>query len=773
MADLTPRAAIHAKPQTALSHQQIVENTRDAGWDKDGYTRKNLETGHHYDITRKRLNFAVTRDGHISLDRIKASQVYEKYLSRLEQLHFKAYDKDATNQPNSYIDWVFSGDHDVMTKLAFGDQEVALDLSADNSHVYREKGIDDFAQAVYDFSCKMFGEPNVLGVEVHLDETTPHVHVNMVPVALRQQRGRASHYYVDAEGNKITSAEYRKISPSKRKDYTKSDEIERKMKECVSYSGLVGENRAERSAWLKNFHTLFYEEVGKHFGLERGRELDTLPEEERKKVKYMTPKELEADRQKQLQKNKEAEEDAKRLDEELAKRRKAINDAKEEEKEAIEAKKQAIEEKEQAQDDLLQVQGDIYLAEQESSNLKSTIFEQQKEAERLKQIVAERELAAQKAETRERAANEAKKNADAALASTRDAVSVQNKHLKTIKDNIIENQALQLVEQAKVRRAKELASLADEKKKTFDVTFKTDDAFTSFLETINSTLTGTPGMFEDKAKWMETKRNAVIKAYNDLKKKVQNEGTRVNNEVVSLANRYYNNYMSKVQNAIDNDATIRKAIEEDTIAKTLKTIAQSFGDGILVVQGMTPSELAKDLKEEANRQKRVVSSFFADAVNNKYTSKTLEECAEKWDSWKRHYITNSKDPKTVFGALQKFVGLFLDALYGTVKGLQESFDKLCSIIQDNEETSFLWSKKEVLGLANITRYLASPYIETDAKDKAHNLLVTLVNGSSIVKEEEARKAQEAARSAEQSQQREDENIEEEEEQTKSRGWRMH
>ena len=79
----------------------------------------------------------------------------------------------------------------------------------------------------------------------------------------------------------------------------------------------------------------------------------------------------------------------------------------------------------------------------------------------------------------------------------------------------------------------------------------------------------------------------------------------------------------------------------------------------------------------------------------------------------------------------------------------------------------------MLGLANITRYLASPYIETDAKDKAHNLLVTLVNGNSIVKEEEARKAQEAARSAEQSQQREDENIEEEEEQTKSRGWRMH
>ena len=325
--DNTPRSAIHGRAQKTFDYGQAHENTRD-GWDRDRYSAKNKEDGHHYDFSRKSLNFVVTDDGIKPLSTTSSKQLLEKYMARLKELGFKSHDPKTANQPISYnqpvsyIDWVISGDHDVMNKLAFGNQKVSFDLSEDNSHIKRMPEIENWAVDVYKFACRKFGRENVIGVEVHLDETTPHAHVNVIPVAMRQERGRATCIYASSDGTRITSAEYRNLSKEKRKAFTKVEEVERKTKPVVSFSGLVGEDRKERSLWLRKFHTAFYKEVGRYYGLARGRARNTLTEEEKKRVRHKTATELEKET---LQRVEELERNYNSKSNELAQNENKIN----------------------------------------------------------------------------------------------------------------------------------------------------------------------------------------------------------------------------------------------------------------------------------------------------------------------------------------------------------------------------------------------------------------------------------------------------------------
>lgn len=306
MAKKVARSAIHAQPQNTFSPLQANENTRDK-WDRSRYEKKNEDTSHHYDITRKKLNFVVTADGIKPLDTTNTQKLYGRYIERLAELNFKAYDPTAANQPNSYIDWVFSGDHDAMAKLAFGDQEVDFSLKNSNAHIRRMPAFEQYARDVYDFACMKFGKENVIGVEAHLDETTPHVHVNVIPVAMRQQKGRASYLYVNRNdpSKTITSKQYKALNSQARKEWERSTQLERKEILAVSYSGLIGETRAERGKYLKQFHTDFFEQVGKKYGLERGRPRETLTEEEQKEVRHKTAAELEEERLEKIQELKE------------------------------------------------------------------------------------------------------------------------------------------------------------------------------------------------------------------------------------------------------------------------------------------------------------------------------------------------------------------------------------------------------------------------------------------------------------------------------------
>lgn len=262
-----PKASLHVKPQKSFSSSQADENER--RWSKEQYDSKNKQSGNHYDWSRRDINFAVIRkDGKNSLIPLTEidKPLHEKLKTRLDELNFKAYKEDASNDPNSCIDVVFGGDHDRMAELAFGDQEVAFDLSKDNGHIKRNALIEQWASDVYDFACKEWGAENIMGMEVHLDETTPHAHLLFVPVAERKKRGRC-----------------------------KSGE-ERKIETAVSYCGLLGKTKGARGKYLSNLHTRFFQEVGSKYGLERGDVIADLPEEEQRERIHKNKHVLEAER---------------------------------------------------------------------------------------------------------------------------------------------------------------------------------------------------------------------------------------------------------------------------------------------------------------------------------------------------------------------------------------------------------------------------------------------------------------------------------------------
>ena len=292
-------SAIHCQAQVSFSTKQAKENTRDK-CDRKAYEKKNASGGHHYDYSRKKLNFCVVKgeDGKPTirpLRELTAQHLMQRYVGRLAELDFKAYREDAKVHANSYIDWVFSGDHDRMCEMAYGGQKVDFTLKHDNGHVRVMPEIEAWAMDVYQFACAKFGEENVFGFEVHLDETTPHAHLNAIPVAKRKMRGRSSFLYAHKDdGTKtITSAEYRNLNSSERKNYIKTDKQERNDKECVSYSGLMGETKEARRLYLRNFHTEFYEKVGVKYGLERGDYAEDLTDKQRANRRHKSATELE------------------------------------------------------------------------------------------------------------------------------------------------------------------------------------------------------------------------------------------------------------------------------------------------------------------------------------------------------------------------------------------------------------------------------------------------------------------------------------------------
>ena len=67
---------------------------------------------------------------------------------------------------------------------------VNLDKGADNSHLQRCPEIEQWAKDVYDWCAKRYGQKNIIGFQVHLDESSPHIHALIVPVGQRSKSGR-------------------------------------------------------------------------------------------------------------------------------------------------------------------------------------------------------------------------------------------------------------------------------------------------------------------------------------------------------------------------------------------------------------------------------------------------------------------------------------------------------------------------------------------------------------------------------------------------------
>lgn len=319
------------------------ENER-RGWTEETYDAKNKEPGNRYDWSRRHLNFEIKRGRKIG--KINGETVYarptiiplgtqgkslkERYEERLKELKFKPWSLDAPNQPNTCIDFVLNGDHDRMTEIAFG-KPMDFDWREDNSSVTLaddpdhpgRKQIETLALDYYDFLCRKFGEENVLGLECHLDETTPHFHALVVPVAERMPKGRTGGYElasgVKSDGKQrpehINIRQFQRLSEDEQRFYKPA--VKKKVP-TVSYSYYFGETKYQAKRSYKQWHTMLHEEVNCKWGLARGEDTSLMTPEERKEHRKKSKRKLERERLEALKKAEEAEQKAEAANEKYA-----------------------------------------------------------------------------------------------------------------------------------------------------------------------------------------------------------------------------------------------------------------------------------------------------------------------------------------------------------------------------------------------------------------------------------------------------------------------
>ena len=353
------------------------------GWTKESYDRKNQEPVNFYDFTRKKLNFEIKRgeplrdkDGNVRKDK-KGHILYGKpsiiplgthpmtikkrYDQRLEEIGHKPWKNAKGNQPNTNVSIVLDGDHDRMMEIAFG-KPTYFDKGTDNSltqlltvekndieAIAKKYGVEElvntqqtysmisiYALCFYKFLCDKFGEENVMGLACHLDETTPHFHALIIPVAEKQKSGRAGGYtLVDADLNPvldengdeihITTRAYERMPENQRANYikTKSTTI------GLSYASYFGKTPGQTSQSYEKWHDMIHEEVTKQWGFDRGERLRDMTPEERADHRRKSKKQLERERLAAERRKKEEEEKEKE-----AKKRREEQEKKEQEAKA-------------------------------------------------------------------------------------------------------------------------------------------------------------------------------------------------------------------------------------------------------------------------------------------------------------------------------------------------------------------------------------------------------------------------------------------------------
>lgn len=302
-----PRAAIHVGTDKKSFSSQVGNEAERRGWDEKRYQLKNadIDKNNHYNYSRKRLNFEIVKGGKIVPLGSQSVPLHERLQHRLDELGFKPYmdakrpDQVSRNSPNCTVGIIFSGDHDVLNRLAFGEQKLnTSDPNADHSKVVLQKGIYDWALDTYRFACEKWGEENVIGFDVHCDETSIHAHVQTVPVEQVKKRGRIGSKYIHKDNPEkvLSTKEWRALPKEERGNYTKS-EAAKGVVERVSYAKVWGERAKDKSQYLSQLHTDYYNKVGHKYGLARGFSYNELSEEEKRGRKHKNKVVLEAERQ--------------------------------------------------------------------------------------------------------------------------------------------------------------------------------------------------------------------------------------------------------------------------------------------------------------------------------------------------------------------------------------------------------------------------------------------------------------------------------------------
>ena len=144
----------------------------------------------------------------------------------------------------------------------------------------------------------MWGEENIIGFDVHCDETGVHAHALTVPVEQVKKRGRIGSQYVNKDNpdKVLPTKEWKALPKEERSNYIKT-EANKGMVERVSHAKVWGETAKDKSEYLSDLHTKYNNEVGKKYGLERGIPYHELSEEEKRERRHKSKVVLEAERQ--------------------------------------------------------------------------------------------------------------------------------------------------------------------------------------------------------------------------------------------------------------------------------------------------------------------------------------------------------------------------------------------------------------------------------------------------------------------------------------------
>ena len=131
-------------------------------WTDKGYDMAVKEG--NYDRSREHLNFEIVNGGKVvPVD--KSRPLDQRMAEMLASRGIKDPNIGRKN-PNvrTAVQFVFSGSHDRMTELAFGNQEVDFEAKCGNEDVQRKPEIEQWAKDIYNFVARKFGEENIAEV---------------------------------------------------------------------------------------------------------------------------------------------------------------------------------------------------------------------------------------------------------------------------------------------------------------------------------------------------------------------------------------------------------------------------------------------------------------------------------------------------------------------------------------------------------------------------------------------------------------------------------
>lgn len=181
------KQVIDCSPSAGITTNQSNEHQR-RGSEKNW--QRATKTG-NYDITRARLNFEIAKGCIVQpIDTSKSipQRMRETLKERgIQDPNAELERKGKEGNRRTVVNIIFGGSREQMHRLAFGNQTVDLEHGADNSSITRCKDIENWAKDIYRFACDKWGEDNIIGFYVHLDERNLHIHCTLLPITPRNK----------------------------------------------------------------------------------------------------------------------------------------------------------------------------------------------------------------------------------------------------------------------------------------------------------------------------------------------------------------------------------------------------------------------------------------------------------------------------------------------------------------------------------------------------------------------------------------------------------